>query len=162
MVIYQNDWVAEYHQTDDKVVNCRYVYGQDPDDAEQNDTILSYPYSEESSDIDEGSRWQDDVSNSINTFQTSKKKKRRSRYRYDEDNYALPDPETVDEVKIRTLEPKAKANKRQVGVWRATSFLLIGLLLISVTGNAYLVFEKVDVKGRVINANVTSYIQMNI
>ena len=151
MVIYQNDWVAEYHQTGDKVVNCKKcVYDQDTDAIKQNilDTIFSYPYSEERSDIDEETPWQEDIFSSINTFKKSKNKKRRSRY--DEDNYLLPDPETADDVKIGTLERNAKANQRQVGVWRAASFLLIGLLLISVTGIAYLFFEKVNAKGTTI------------
>ena len=58
----------------------------------------------------------------------------------------------VDEVKIRRL----------AGIWMATSFLSIRLLLNSVTGITYLFFEKVDVKGKTININVKYYIQMNI
>ena len=152
MEIYQNYWVAEYYQNDDKVVHCKYLYDQDTNFAKQNDTIF-YPYGEESSDKDKGSPWQEDDLSSINTFKISKKEKRRSRY-----DDALPNPAMFDEVKIRRLESKAKINERQVGVWRATSFLSIGLLLISVTGIAYLFFEKVDVKGKTININVKYYI----
>ena len=60
----------------------------------------------------------------------------------------------VDEVKIRRLESKAKTNERQAGIWMATSFLSIRLLLNSVTGITYSFFEKVDVKSKTININV--------
>ena len=146
---YQNESVTEGYQNDEVVVKCEYVYDQDKDVDQQTDNIFSDPYSDESSDNDHGNPPAKTISSDIKTSKTSKKKKRRSHY--DEDNYALPDPETDDQVKMRKLESKLKANEKQVRAWRATSFLLIGLLFISATCIAYLSFEIVNMNGKTIS-----------
>ena len=137
----QNDGVAKGYQNDEAVMKCEYVYDQDKDSDKQNDNIFSDPYSNESSDKDDGNPSAKSISNDMKTSKTSKKKKRHSQY--DEDNYALPDPESDDEVKIRKLESNAKANEKQVLAWRATSFLLIGLLFISAICIAYVAHENI-------------------
>ena len=149
---YQNDSVAEGYQNGAVVVKCEYVYDQGKEVDKQNDKTFSDPYSDESSDKDGGNHPAKTMSSDIKTSKTSKKKKRRSYY--DEDNYALPDPETDDDVKIRKLESKAKANKKQARNWRATSFVLIGLLFISATCIAYLVFENVKICGKTISTTL--------
>ena len=145
MECYQNDAVAEGYQNDRLEIKCEYVYDQGKDVVNQNDRTFSSANSEKSSDKDDTNSSAEAVSSDMKTSKTSKKKKRRSRY--DEENYALPDPETDDQIKIRKLESKANVNQKQARVWRATSFLLTGLLLISATVIAYFIFEKINVKG---------------
>ena len=142
---YQNDAVAEGYQNDGLDIKCEYVYDQGKEFVNQNDRTFSSANSEKSSDKDDTNSSAEAVSSDMKTSKTSKKKKRRSRY--DEENYALPDPETDDQIKIRKLESNANVNQKQVRVWRATSFLLTGLLLISATVIAYFIFEKINVKG---------------
>ena len=152
MECYQNDAVAEGYQNDRLEIKCEYVYDQGKDVVNQNDRTFSSANSEKSSDKDDTNSSAEAVSSDMKTSKTSKKKKRRSRY--DEENYALPDPETDDQIKIRKLESNANVNQKQVRVWRATSFLLTGLLLISATVIVYCIFEKINVKGKTTSTTV--------
>ena len=154
MECYQNDAVAEGYQNDGLEIKCEYVYDQGKDVVNQNDRTFSSANSEKSSDKDDTNSSAKAVSSDMKTSKTSKKKKRRSRY--DEENYALPDPETDDQIKIRKLESKANVNQKQVRVWRATSFLLTGLLLISAAVIAYFIFAKINVKGNTTSITVTN------
>ena len=133
-------------------VKCEYVYDKNKGVDKQNDNIFSDPYSNESSDKDDGNTSARIISSDMKTSKISKKKKRNSQY--DEDNYALPDPESEDEVKIRKLETNAKADKKQVLIWRATTFLLIGLLFISAICIAYLAFENANCRGKTISNTI--------
>ena len=149
---YQNDAVAEGYQNDRLEIKCEYVYDQGKEFVNQNDRTFSSANSEKSSDKDDTNSSAEAVSSDMKTSKTSKKKKRYSQY--DEDNYALPDPESDDEVKIRKLETNAKADKKQVLIWRATTFLLIGLLFISAICIAYLAFENANCRGKTISNTI--------
>ena len=63
--------------------------------------------------------------------------------------YAMPDPESPEETKIRTLESKAKINKKKMVTWRTISMVFLGILFLSLAANVYQAVKKVAPRGKI-------------
>ena len=119
-------------------IPCEYVFEQEKNATRQEDSILGDPYDDESSDEADKDPSTQNNRRHNNISKTSKKR----RSRYDEDMYALPDPESIGDAKIRTLQFEAKKNKKKMIAWRKTSIFMIGIILMSLGGNIYLAVDK--------------------
>ena len=133
-------------------IKCEYVYDKDDNIVPQKEAFVTSELYTNQIIIDEklekeknDTPVEPDSSNN-KTPKTSTRKKRTSRY--DEDLYALPHPETEEEVKIRRFEAQLRGKEKQLVGWKTTSALLSLILLISITANVYFVVEKVNGQGK--------------
>ena len=135
-------------------IKCEYVYDKDDNSDPQTEVIITTDlYAnqiiiEEKSDEDKNDPSVEIDSSDSKTPKTSTRKRRNSRY--DENLYALPDPETEEDVKIRRFEAQLRGKEKQLVGWKTASVVLSLILLISITANVYLVVEKVNGKGETI------------
>ena len=81
-------------------IPCEYVYEKDKNDRQKEASILGDPYDDESSDIGDEDPQKENICRDDKISKTSKTKRRS---RYDSDLYALPDPESPEDAKMRTL-----------------------------------------------------------
>ena len=137
-------------------IQCEYGYDKvDNADLQKEATISSDLYTnqiiiDEKSDNDKIDTPVEVNPSNGKTKKTATRKRRTSRYY--EELYALPDPETEEEVKIRRVEAQLRGKEKQLVGWKTTSAVLSVILFISITTNVYLVVEKFNGKGETIKA----------
>ena len=143
----------------DEVVQVEYVYDENKDLPMQEGSIFTEPYYKDDSDSNDG---EPPSNTNLSDNKSSKRSTpKRQKSRYDEDNYALPDPESDGEIRtrkvdeqIRKLEVKVGAQGRQNVTWKSVSIVLISLLLVIVGVNFYLDAKKVETPGKTIGTTL--------
>ena len=99
-------------------IKCEYVYDKDENIVPQKEALVTSELYTNQIIIDEKSeKDKNDTpveldSSNVKTPKTSTRKRRTSRY--DEELYALPDPETEEEVKIRRFEAQLRGKEKQL------------------------------------------------
>ena len=142
--------------SNEEVIQCEYVLYDDVTDLPQEkNRISSEPYNNDNSDSDDGDVQANQKISDIKISKRSKQKCRQSRY--DEDNYALPDPESDEEVRRRKVDEQFKkvedkmiALGRQLFIWRLTSILVMVLLSVIVASNLSLNIKTMKTTGETI------------
>ena len=145
--------------SNDEVVQVEYVYDENKDLPVQEGSIFTEPYYKDDSDGNDG---EPPSNTNLSDNKSSKRSTtKRQKSRYDEDNYALPDPESDGEIRIREvdekmgkLEAKVRAQGRQNVTWKLVSIVLISLLLVIVGVNFYLDAKKVETPGKTIGTTL--------
>ena len=139
--------------SNDKVEN---VYNEKKDLPLQEDSLFSEPYYKDSSDSND--RNPPSNTNLSDNENSKRSKPKRQKSRYDEDNYALPDPEPEGEVKLRKvddqfgkLEEKLRAQGRQIATLRVVSISLFIILSVIVAANLYMNIKTGYITGKTIN-----------
>ena len=132
-------------------IQCEYVYDEKKSVAQQEASIFTREYSEEDSEKDVNEPHVQLNTTSSKRTETSKTKRRNSRY--DENMYALPDSDEEAEMtsmkaKLQTRENQIVTQKHKLLAWRTAFFVSISILLLSVTGNVYLTVKKVNSRGK--------------
>ena len=127
-------------------IPCEYVYETEKNGTQNENSILGDPYDDESSDDDAGDLAKE---NNCRDAKISKTSKTKRRSRYDEDMYAMPDPESPEETKTRKLESKVKIYKKKMVTWRTFSMFFLGILLFSIAANVYQAVEKQTPRGKI-------------
>ena len=138
--------MAENQQDD--AIECEYVYKESKDVPQQEATILGDPYDDESSDNDEAVGPSVATPTSSNEKSRRPAKTRRQRSRYDEEMYALPHPETDQEIRVRKLEEKMRAQEKLIFASKVAATVFLCMLLASVTANIYVLVKTVNAKGK--------------
>ena len=93
--------------SNEEVIQCEYVLYDDVNDLPQEKShISSKPYNNDNSDSSDGDAQANKKKSDIKISKRSKPKCRQSRY--DEDNYALPDPESDEEARSRKVDEQFK------------------------------------------------------
>ena len=142
--------------SNEEVIQCEYVLYDDVTDLPQEkNRISSEPYNNDNSDSDDGDVQANQKISDIKISKRSKQKCRQSRY--DEDNYALPDPESDEEVRRRKVDEQFKkvedkmiALGRQLFIWRLTSIVVMVLLSVIVASNLSLNVKTMKTTGETI------------
>ena len=142
--------------SNEEVIQCEYVLYDDVTDLPQEkNRISSEPYNNDNSDSDNGDVQANQKISDIKISKRSKQKCRQSRY--DEDNYALPDPESDEEVRRRKVDEQFKkvedkmiALGRQLFIWRLTSIVVMVLLSVIVASNLSLNVKTMKTTGETI------------
>ena len=142
--------------SNEEVIQCEYVLYDDVTDLPQEkNRISSEPYNNDNSDSDDGDVLANQKISDIKISKRSKQKCRQSRY--DEDNYALPDPESDEEVRRRKVDEQFKkvedkmiALGRQLFIWRLTSIVVMVLLSVIVGSNLSLNIKTMKTTGETI------------
>ena len=142
--------------SNEEVIQCEYVLYDDVTDLPQEkNRISSEPYNNDNSDSDDGDVQANQKISDIKISKRSKQKCRQSRY--DEDNYALPDPESDEEVRRRKVDEQFKkvedkmiALGRQLFIWRLTSIVVMVLLSVIVASNLSLNIKTMKTTGETI------------
>ena len=142
--------------SNEEVIQCEYVLYDDVTDLPQEkNRISSEPYNNDNSDNDDGDVQANQKISDIKISKRSKQKCRQSRY--DEDNYALPDPESDEEVRRRKVDEQFKkvedkmiALGRQLFIWRLTSIVVMVLLSVIVASNLSLNVKTMKTTGETI------------
>ena len=141
--------MTDHQKSED--IKCEYVYDKDDNIVPPKESLITSDlYAnqiiiDQKSDKDKNDTLVQVNSSDGKTPKTSTRKRRTSRY--DEELYALPDPETEEEVKIRKFEAQLRGKEKQLVGWKTTSVVLSVILLFSITANVYFVVEKVNGKG---------------
>ena len=141
--------MTDHQKSED--IKCEYVYDKDDNIVPPKESLITSDlYAnqiiiDQKSDKDKNDTLVQVNSSDGKTPKTSTRKRRTSRY--DEELYALPDPETEEEVKIRKFEAQLRGKEKQLFGWKTTSVVLSVILLFSITANVYFVVEKVNGKG---------------
>ena len=138
--------MAENQQDD--AIECEYVYKESKDVPQQEAMVFEDPYEDDSSDNDEAGG--SSVATPLSSNEKSRRpaKSRRQRSRYDEEMYALPHPETDEEIRVRKLEEKMRAQEKLIFAAKVAATVLICMLLASVTANIYFLIKTVNAKGK--------------
>ena len=142
--------------SNEEVIQCEYVLYDDVTDLPQEKgRISSEPHNNDNSDSDDGNVQANQKISDIKISKRSKQKCRQSRY--DEDNYALPDPESDEEVRRRKVDEQFKkvedkmiALERQLFIWRLTSIVVMVLLSVIVASNLSLNVKTMKTTGETI------------
>lgn len=142
--------------SNEEVIQCEYVLYDDVTDLPQEkNRISSESYNNDNSDSDDGDVQANQKISDVKISKRSKQKCRQSRY--DEDNYALPDPESDEEVRRRKvdeqfkkLEDKMIALGEQLFIWRLTSIIMMVLLSVIVASNLSLNVKTMKTTGETI------------
>ena len=144
-------------QKDSEEIPCDYVcynnvYENSKNEPKQEASIFEGEYSDGDSNKD-AEDTPDKLESTTGKKATPSRIKRRVS-RYDENNYALPDSDDDAEIisvkaKLKANEAQSEAQKSRLIAWRITSFVSIFVLLISVTGNVYLAFERLSTTGKI-------------
>ena len=142
--------------SNDEVIQCEYVLYDDVNDLPQEKShISSKPYNNDNSDSNDGDAQANKKNSDIKISKRSKPKCRQSRY--DEDNYALPDPESDEEARNRKVDEQFKkvedkmiALGRQLFIWRLTSIVVLILLSVIVASNLSLNVKTMKTTGKTI------------
>ena len=142
--------------SNEEVIQCEYVLYDDVTDLPQEkNRISSEPYNNDNSDGDDRDVQANQKISDIKISKRSKQKCRQSRY--DEDNYALPDPESDEEVRRRKVDEQFKkvedkmiALGRQLFIWRLTSIVVMVLLSVIVGSNLSLNIKTMKTTGETI------------
>ena len=142
--------------SNEEVIQCEYVLYDDVNDLPQEKShISSKPYNNDNSDSNDGDAQANKVNSDIKISKRSKPKCRQSRY--DEDNYALPDPESDEEARSRKVDEQFKkvedkmiALGRQLFIWRLTSIVVLILLSVIVASNLSLNVKTMKTTGKTI------------
>ena len=140
--------------SNEEVIQCEYVLYDDVNDLPQEKShISSKPYNNDNSDSNDGDAQANKINSDIKISKRSKPKCRQSRY--DEDNYALPDPESDEEARSRKVDEQFKkvedkmiALGRQLFIWRLTSIVVIMLLSVIVASNLSLNVKTMKTTGK--------------
>ena len=149
---YQYFRMAE-NQKDD-AIECEYVYQESKDVPHQEELIFEDPYEDDSSDNDDAGAPSVATPSASNEKSRRPAKTRRQRSRYDEDMYALPHPESEEEIRVRKQEEKMRAQEKLIFATRVTAAVLVCMLLVSVTANIYCLIKTVNERGKKININI--------
>ena len=142
--------------SNEEVIQCEYVLYDDVNDLPQEKShISSKPYNNDNSDSNDGDAQANKKNSDIKISKRSKPKCRQSRY--DEDNYALPDPESDEEARSRKVDEQFKkvedkmiALGRQLFIWRLTSIVVLILLSAIVASNLSLNVKTMKTTGKTI------------
>ena len=142
--------------SNEEVIQCEYVLYDDVNDLPQEKShISSKPYNNDNSDSNDGDAQANKINSDIKISKRSKPKCRQSRY--DEDNYALPDPESDEEARNRKVDEQFKkvedkmiALGRQLFIWRLTSIVVLILLSVIVASNLSLNVKTMKTTGKTI------------
>ena len=142
--------------SNEEVIQCEYVLYDDVTDLPQEKSRnSSEPHNNDNSDSDDGDVQANQKISDIKISKRSKQKCRQSRY--DEDNYALPDPESDEEVRRRKVDEQFKkvedkmiALGRQLFIWRLTSIVVMVLLSVIVASNLSLNVKTMKTTGETI------------
>ena len=142
--------------SNEEVIQCEYVLYDDVNDLPQEKShISSKPYNNDNSDSNDGDAQANKKNSDIKISKRSKPKCRQSRY--DEDNYALPDPESDEEARSRKVDEQFKkvedkiiALGRQLFIWRLTSIVVLILLSVIVASNLSLNVKTMKTTGKTI------------
>ena len=142
--------------SNEEVIQCEYVLYDDVNDLPQEKChISSKPYNNDNSDSNDGDAQANKKNSDIKISKRSKPKCRQSRY--DEDNYALPDPESDEEARNRKVDEQFKkvedkmiALGRQLFIWRLTSIVVLMLLSVIVASNLSLNVKTMKTTGETI------------
>ena len=142
--------------SNEEVIQCEYVLYDDVTDLPQEkNRISSEPYNNDNSDSDDGDVQANQKISDIKFSKRSKQKCRQSRY--DEDNYALPDPESDEKARNRKVDEQFKkvedkiiALGRQLFIWRLTSIVVLILLSVIVASNLSLNVKTIKTTGETI------------
>ena len=142
--------------SNEEVIQCEYVLYDDVNDLPQEKShISSKPYNNDNSDSNDGDAQANKKNSDIKISKRSKPKCRQSRY--DEDNYALPDPESDEEARNRKVDEQFKkvedkiiALGRQLFIWRLTSIVVLILLSVIVASNLSLNVKTMKTTGETI------------
>ena len=140
--------------SNEEVIQCEYVLYDDVTDLPQEKSrISSEPHNNDNSDSDDGNVQANQKISDIKISKRSKPKCRQSRY--DEDNYALPDPESDEEARSRKVDEQFKkvedkmiALGRQLFIWRLTSIVVLILLSVIVASNLSLNVKTMKTTGK--------------
>ena len=140
--------------SNEEVIQCEYVLYDDVNDLPQEKShISSKPYNNDNSDSNDGDAQANKKNSDIKISKRSKPKCRQSRY--DEDNYALPDPESDEEARNRKVDEQFKkvedkmiALGRQLFIWRLTSIVVLILLSVIVASNLSLNVKTMKTTGK--------------
>ena len=142
--------------SNEEVIQCEYVLYDDVNDLPQEKShISSKPYNNDNSDSNDGDAQANKKNSDIKISKRSKPKCRQSRY--DEDNYALPDPESDEKARNRKVDEQFKkvedkiiALGRQLFIWRLTSIVVLILLSAIVASNLSLNVKTMKTTGKTI------------
>ena len=142
--------------SNEEVIQCEYVLYDDVTDLPQEKRRISSESDiNDNSDSDDGDVQANQKISDIKISKRSKQKCRQSRY--DEDNYALPDPESDEEVRRRKVDEQFKkvedkmiALGRQLFIWRLTSIVVMVLLSVIVASNLSLNIKTMKTTGETI------------
>ena len=142
--------------SNEEVIQCEYVLYDDVNDLPQEKgRSSSEPYNNDISDSSDGDAQANKKNSDIKISKRSKPKCRQSRY--DEDNYALPDPESDEEARNRKVDEQFKkvedkmiALGRQLFIWRLTSIVVLMLLSVIVASNLSLNVKTMKTTGETI------------
>ena len=142
--------------SNEEVIQCEYVLYDDVNDLPQEKSrVSSESYNNDNSDSNDGDAQANKINSDIKISKRSKPKCRQSRY--DEDNYALPDPESDEEARSRKVDEQFKkvedkmiALGRQLFIWRLTSIVVLILLSVIVASNLSLNVKTMETTGKTI------------
>ena len=142
--------------SNEEVIQCEYVLYDDVNDLPQEKSrVSSESYNNDNSDSNDGDAQANKINSDIKISKRSKPKCRQSRY--DEDNYALPDPESDEEARSRKVDEQFKkvedkmiALGRQLFIWRLTSIVVLILLSVIVASNLSLNVKTMKTTGKTI------------
>ena len=142
--------------SNEEVIQCEYVLYDDVKDLPQEKSrTSSESHNNDNSDSNDGDAQANKKISDIKISKRSKQKCRQSRY--DEDNYALPDPESDEEVRSRKVDEQFKkvedkmiALGRQLFIWRLTSIVVMMLLSVVVASNLFLNIKTMKTTGKTI------------
>ena len=156
-LIHANHYKYFRMYSNDEVIQCEYVLYDDEKDLPQEKSLnFSKSYEKDNSDSNDGDPPANKQFSDIKSSKRSKPKCRQSRY--DEDNYALPDPESDGEVRsrkvdeqLKKIEEKIIAQGKQIFIWRLTSIVVIMLLSVIVASNLSLNVKTMKTTGKKIS-----------
>ena len=139
----------------DEVIQCEYVYDETKNSPQQNARKFSDPCNKDNSNSND--RDPTENKNLSDNKRSKRTKPKRQNSRYDEDNYALPDPESDEEVRRRKVDEQFKkvedkmiALGRQLFIWRLTSIVVMVLLSVIVASNLSLNVKTMKTTGETI------------
>ena len=140
--------------SNEEVIQCEYVLYDDVNDLPQEKSrVSSESYNNDNSDSNDGDAQANKINSDIKISKRSKPKCRQSRY--DEDNYALPDPESDEKARNRKVDEQFKkvedkiiALGRQLFIWRLTSIVVLILLSVIVASNLSLNVKTMKTTGK--------------
>ena len=138
--------MAENQQDD--TIKFEYVYQESKKAPHQEATIFEGPYEDEKSDDEDAEAPSAATPSSSNEKSRRPAEARTPRSRYDQEMYALQHPETEEEMWIRKLEEKMRAQERLVFATWVTSAVLVCMLLVSATANIYCLIKTVNARGK--------------
>ena len=133
---------------EDDGIECEYVYQDSKNAPHQEATIFVNPNEDESPDNEDAEGPSVAKPSSSNEKSRRPAEARTQRSRNDQEMYALQHPETEEEMWIRMLEEKMRAQEKLVFATWVTSAVLVCMLLVSATANIYCLIKTVNARGK--------------